>query len=252
MYLSAHRVRRLTGVGVRVGIDAFLYEHDSDELPEDMSADNGIVDQIANQNPGNLVAESVDLVPGGNTVLSFVDVVGREGLEKEPIREFLKQKEDAIENHFRKAQVPFTDSMQEIAVKFGIAYGLRGQEVREYMALADRAIHLFETREPPRWRTEEPWIVILRNICDNQEKFSLAPETAKKLREMHGEIWVSSRVSIDGNTKRNLEGIHGDFIQYVAPILTDLTLEQIAIQGGLVLYDPTIGKKIKWPQLKEI
>jgi hypothetical protein len=252
MYLSAHRVRRIKGERAKVGVNVFLHQHEEHDLPENLKDDNSIVDQIANQNPGKLIAESVDLVPGSNAVLSFVDVVGKEGLDKEPIRDFLHQKEHDIERHFREKQEPFTDSRQDIAVKFGISYGLRGQEVREYKALAERAIRLFESREPPRWRTEKPWIVIQREICENQQRFSLTPGTAEKLQQIHGETWISSRVSIDRHAKQNLELMHGDLIQHIAPILTGLTLEQIAIQGGLMLHDPTFKKKIKWPELREI
>lgn len=252
MYLSAHRVRRLTGDGARVGINTFLHRHEESDLLDDLTRDDSIVDRITNENPGKLIAESVDLVPGGNAVLSYVDVVGREGLEKQPVCDYLCRTEGNIECHFQKKQQPFTDAIQDIAVKFGISYGLRGQEVREYKALAGRAIRLFESPEPPRWRTETPWIVIEREICDNQERFSLTLETAEKLRQINGETWVSTRVSIDQNTERDFVGIHGDLIQHIAPILTGLTLEQIAAQGGLILEGRSSEKTIKWPELKEL
>lgn len=252
MYLSAHRVRRITGKRANVGINTFLYQHDAHEIPEEIGKDKGIIELIANENPGKLIAESVDIVPGNNAVLSYVDIVGREGLDKVSIREFLHQKEQDVDRHFKETQVPFTDSVHDIVIKFGISYGLRGQEVREYKALAERAIGLFESREPPRWRTETPWIVIEREMCDDQERFSLATETAERLREIHEENWASSRISIDRQTKCNFEFTHSDLIQHVAPILTELTLEQIAAQGGMILHDPSIEKKIKWPELTEI
>ncbi len=252
MYLTAQRVRRIKGERAKVGVNVFLHQHEVHDLPENLKNDNSIVDQIANQNPGKLIAESVDLVPGSNAVLSFVDVVGREGLDKEPIRDFLHQKEHDIERHFREKQEPFTDSRQDIAVKFGISYGLRGQEAREYKVLAERAMLLFDSPEPPKWRSEAPWIVIHRNVSRDQVTFSLSSETAEKLKQMHDEPGVPKRVSIDHGTMGGLESIHGDLINNIAPILTDLTLEQIAIQGGFILCDPLTHKKIKWPELTEI
>ncbi len=56
----------------------------------------GTVDQIAYKNLGELVAESVDLVPSGSSVLSFIDIVGREELDKERIQEFLALMEPDI------------------------------------------------------------------------------------------------------------------------------------------------------------
>ena len=94
--------------------------------------------------------------------------------------------------------------------------------------------------------------MIHRNISHNQETFSLSSETAEKLKQIHDESWNSLRVSIDRDTKDNVELIHGDLIQHIAPVLTDLTLEQIAAQGGLILGDSLTQKKIKWPELREI
>lgn len=256
MYLTAHRLQRIKGNKVDVGINAFLYQHEAQDLPEDTRFDTeGIIEQITQQNLGKLIAESIDLVPGGNSGISFVDIVGRESLDKERIREFLDQMEPAIEGLYR----PVTKSAPDIAVKFAIPLGLQGNEIREYKALTERAMYLFESREPPKWRTETPWIKICRTIAgcqdtivDFQEVFSVEPETAEKLKQIHGESWTSTRVLIDHHAKWNFELIHGDLINHIAPMLTDLTLEQIAAQGGLVLHDRLRDKKIKWPEIKEI
>ena len=249
MYLTAHRLQRIKGEKVDVGINAFLHRHEAHDLPEDTRFDKeGIIEQITQQNLGKLIAESIDLVPGGNSGISFVDIVGRESLDRERIREFLDQMESDIEGMYH----PITKSAPDIAVKFAIPLGLPGNEVREYKALTERAMRLFESPEPPKWRTETPWIEICRNISDCQEVFSVEPETVEKLKQIHGASWVSARLSLEHHTKWNIELIHGDLINHIAPILTDLTLEQIAAQGGLILRDQLQNKKIKWPELKEI
>ena len=258
MYLTTQRVRRIRGEKVEVGINAFLYRHEERELPEDMQENKNIIDQIAYENRGKLIAESVNLMPGGNSVPSFVDIVGKEGLDTECIQNFLDQMESDIEDHFQDSYGPITKSVRDIAVRFGITYGLKGQEIREYKALKERAMHLFQSQEPPRWRSENPWIVIHVSYCqetgDLKEVFSLSPETAKKLKQMRGKSWIPARISIDisDGTKMAFQSRHGDLIQHIAPVLTDLTLEQIAVQGGLILYNPATKKKIKWPELKEI
>lgn len=248
MYLTAQRVRRIRGNNTEVGIDAFLHQHEDHELPNDMQEDKHIIDRVVNQNQGKLIAESVDLVPGGNSVLSFVDIVGREGLDKERIQEFL----DRVERDVNDTHTTVTKSAKDIAVRFEITYGLQGQELREYHALKERAIRLFESPEPPKWHTQNPWIVIHCDSSDDQSKFSVSAATTEKLKQIHGLTWTSARVSVDRQTKDNVESIHGDLVQHIAPILTGLTLEQIAAQGGLILHDPSIEKKIKWPELMEI
>ena len=147
MYLTAHRVyQKKDNIG---GINAFFHRHGDHGLPEDMREDNRIVDQVANQNPGKLIAQSLDLVPGGNAVLSFVDIVGKEAIKKERIQYFLNQMERDIEHHFNERYVPITKFESDIAVKFGITDGLNGNEVREYKALTERAMRLFELSKPP-------------------------------------------------------------------------------------------------------
>lgn len=248
MYLTAHRVRRVGVNKTNVGIDAFLYEHEEEELPDDLRQDQRIVDQIVNLNPGKLIAESVDIEPGGNSVLSFVDIVGSESLDQRRIQDFL----DQLEREVTDVHSHITRSAQDIAVRFGITYELQGHELGEFKALTKRAMRLFVSREPPRWRSEQPWIEIHHDVSDHQETFSLTQKTAEKLRQMHGGNWVSSRVSIDRHTKLNFEYIHGDLMQHVVPILTALTLEQVAAQGGLILEDTSSGEKIKWPELSEL
>lgn len=250
MYLSAHRVRRTKGKTAKVGINAFLHRHRESDLSKDTRFDEAeIVDQIANNNTGKLVAESVDLVPGGNSVLSFVDIVGREDLDRERIQEFI----DQMEPETKGIHHPITKSAPDMAIKFGIAYGLQGHETREYRALAERAMLLFESPEPPKWRSENPWIVIDCDSSDCQQTFSLSSATTEKLQQIHDESWIPvRRVSAEHHAKKYFELIHGDLIQHIAPILTDLTLEQIASQGGFILCDRASQKKIKWPELKEL
>ena len=249
MYLTAHRVRRIKGNKAEVGINAFLHRHLESDLPRNIRFDNEeIVEQIANNNTGKLIAESTDLVPGGSSVLSFVDIVGGEDLDKERIQDFL----DRVELDIEGMHAPITKPAPDLAVRFGIAYGLKGHEAREYKALTERAMRLFEEPEPPKWRSENPWIVIDRKITDIQETFSLSSETAKNLRQMHNEPWVPKRISVEHGTKIVAESMYGDLIQHIAPVITGLTLEQIAAQGGLILHDSSSQKKIKWPELKEL
>ena len=248
MYLTAQRVRRIRGNNTEVGIDAFLHCHENHELPNDIQEDRHTIDRVVNQNPGKLIAESVDLVPGGNSVLSFVDIVGREGLNKERIQEFL----DRVERDVNGIHSSITRSSKDIVVRFEITFGLQGQELREYIALTERAMRLFESPEPPRWHTQNPWIVIRCDSNDDQNKFSVPAATTQRLKQIHGLTWTSARVSVDRQSKDNVESTHSDLIQHIAPILTGLTLEQIAAQGGLILHDSSIKKKIKWPELTEI
>lgn len=53
-----------------------------------------------------------------------------------------------IEHHFNESYVPITKFESDIAVKFVITDGLNGNEVREYKALTERVMRLFELPKP--------------------------------------------------------------------------------------------------------
>ena len=251
MYLTARRVLLTKDGETEVGINTFLYQHSEYNLPPNVQFDTeATIDWIINKSPEKLVAESVDLVPIGGQVLSFVDIVGRETIGKECIQNFL----DEVERDIKERRAPVTKITPErdIAVRFGFTYGLQENEVREYKVLMERALNLFESRSPPKSRSEEPWIEIIHTISDEKSVFNVSPATAKKLKQIHGKIWVPTRISVDHQTKNLVESMYGDLIQHIAPTLTRLTLEQIKAQGGLILCDPSRPKKIKWPELKEL
>lgn len=251
MYLTARRVLLTKDGKTEVGINAFLYQHSEYNLPPNVQFDTGgTIDWIINKSPGKLVAESVDLVPIGDQVLSFVDIVGKETISKECIQNFLDEVERDIKE--RHASVIKIAPERDIAVRFEFTYGLQENEVREYKALTERALNLFESRNPPKWRSENPWIEIIRTISDEKSVFNLSPATTKEFKQIHGKTWIPTRISVDHQTKKNVEAMYGDLIQHIAPVITGLTLEQIKAQGGLIFCDRASQKKIKWPESKEL
>ena len=251
MYLTAQRVVRMKDGTTEVGINAFLYQHSEDKLPPNVQFHTeGTIDWIIDESPGKLIAESVDLVPIGNQVLSFVDIVGRETIGKEYIQNFL----DLVEGDIAERHAPVTQiaSERDFAVRFQFSDELQGNKVTEYRALVERALSLFESRNPPKGRSEEPWIEIIRTISDEKSVFSVSPATAKKLQQIHGRIWVVKRISVDHQTENLIRSMYGDLIRHITPTLTNLTLEQIEAQGGLILCDSSGKREIKGPELKEL
>ena len=251
MYLTAQRVVRMKDGTTEVGINAFLYQHSEDNLPPKVQfPTEETIDWIIDKSPGTLIAESVDLVPIGNQVVSFVDIVGRETIGKEYIQNFLDRVEGDISE--RHAPVAGITAARDLAVRFKFTDELQGNEVREYRALADRALSLFESRNPPKVGSEEPWIEIIRTITDEKSVFRVSPATAKKLQQIHGKIWVVKRISVDHQTENLVKAMYGDLIRHITPTLTNLTLEQIEAQGGLILCDSSGKREIRGPELKEL
>lgn len=76
MYATAHRVR--SGKDVE-GINAFLHRHGQDAAwPADPSA-------IPERDPGQQVWDAVTVPPGGNDVLSYLDVIAPDGVGVEEL-----------------------------------------------------------------------------------------------------------------------------------------------------------------------
>ena len=201
MYLTARRVLLTKDGKTEVGINAFLYQHSEYNLPPNVQFDTeATIDWIINKSSGKLIAESVDLIPIGNQTLSFVDIVGRETIGKEYIQNFLDEVERDIEE--RHAPVTKITSERDIAVRFGFTHGLQENEVREYKALTERVLNLFESRNPPKGRSEKPWIEIIRTIYDEKSVFNLSSATTKKLKQIHGKIWIPVRISVGPSNKR--------------------------------------------------
>jgi hypothetical protein len=59
-------------------INAFLHRHRATDLEQFPTLDEDVLDYIVNETPGTLVQQAAPLPPGGNRVLSYVDVVVRE------------------------------------------------------------------------------------------------------------------------------------------------------------------------------
>ena len=63
MYLTAHRVRSPSSG--KHGINSFLYEHGSTPAVEGMSLQSSDVRRVAEQQPGTLKTDWIEVVPGG-------------------------------------------------------------------------------------------------------------------------------------------------------------------------------------------
>ena len=138
MYLTAQRVlKRNTG---ETGINAFSYLHDVKALP-DLDWENPDLDLVVNTCPGRLVENEYDLSPGGNEVLSYLDVISDDSTTPMEIQTAL----DAFQGTLPGKNLPFVHGMGRIAVRFGAVVGLSGAEEIEYKALKGRLQKFLKT-----------------------------------------------------------------------------------------------------------
>jgi hypothetical protein len=87
MYVTAHRVRAPSG---ELGINAFLHLHGGDyPWPADPS-------RLPEAAPGKIARKAVAVPPGGNTVLSYLDVLAPDGTPRSRVARALRAFEAAL------------------------------------------------------------------------------------------------------------------------------------------------------------
>jgi hypothetical protein len=133
MYVTAHRVRDSQG---NQAIHTFLRRHDRHDCP--FPEDPVSVPQFA---PGRLVRKNVTLTPGGNTVLSYLDLMAPEGAWSDAWRAPLVKLAARIDER----ESPLIAEIERLTVIFGATDEMRTAD--EYRQLLQAALSLLDTRD---------------------------------------------------------------------------------------------------------
>jgi hypothetical protein len=242
MYLTAQRVYSLARK--KTGINAFLYRHGAEVVPG-MSWDQPVVERIADEHIGTRGPEHVEIAPGGNRVVSFIDIVAGDGTP-------IEQVENAIQTFgatFSPKRLPVSITIGTVAIRFGAQSGLAEDQARkEFEQIAGQALDLLRNPREPAWRTQEPLEVDVEQTEDGL-RFTLRPEAKRRLAAIHGAEWGAPRVSISHDTREAFELAHGDVFKNFVPILANLDMERVADLGGVRFYKAHTNDVLaEWPQ----
>ena len=133
MYLTAHRVRTADG---EEAVQAFLYEHDA-EHPWPASPS-----EVINKVPGQLVKKHTPIKPGGNVVLSYLDVVSPVELGAAPLDTALRGALDLATSGAPGVIHP----LGTVFLRFGTVgpIGSDADRRAEYLILVDAALELLQ------------------------------------------------------------------------------------------------------------
>lgn len=223
MYATAHRVRTSQGA---IGINAFLHEHGEEGQAINWSTVS--ISRIADHEPGALVAQATAVAPGGNSVLSFLDVLAPDGTTPAQVEAALKLQMGAL----LSGVLPTEARIQNISLRFGAVFGLQQGAGIEYTELANHLLHVVRERPAPRWLGKEP-IDIVAAPRTGTVSLSLAASSRERL-EREGALKGAPRsVSVDGGVADAFEELHGDVLIHLVPLLTGLSLEDLAQIGGV-------------------
>lgn len=131
MYLTAHRVRELQGPAT--GLNVFFHSHDEHDPFAGSHADLELIRRITEAEPGRLVGKWTELKAGGNTVLSYLDVIAPEGTPRSDLEDALAR----FRSRVGSEGISVYGRYGNVLVSFGAIFGLHGMELQEYDRLRD-------------------------------------------------------------------------------------------------------------------
>ncbi|MBM4354707.1 MAG: hypothetical protein FJ109_13120 [Deltaproteobacteria bacterium] len=243
MYVTAQRVRARTGAE---GINAFRHVHCGEEWA-DLSWGPPDIAVISEGKPGKLVAATCDVPPGGNSVLSYLDVAAPDGTDLNALRGALQVLRGKIREGSRHA-VPAL--VGNITARFwvGREHDEPEKMPREFDCLVGRILVLLETPLEEKVEPQVP-LEIVFHVDEKGYHFELSPESADRVRAAHRPArWRKSRFQVAPDVMLDFESMHGDIYPYVATQVTGLRLEAVVKLGGVVFILLPNGKRVRrWP-----
>lgn len=144
MYLTAQHVVAPDRSGEGINAFAHLHGDRSRISPQDEAG----IRLVADDDPGALIDQDVDLRPGGNSVRSYLDVVAADGESSAKIRAGL----DALEMELGRSDPPIARVVDGIGLRLNMNIGLYPQKLVEFSRLRDRIERLFEKCERDGWK----------------------------------------------------------------------------------------------------
>jgi len=238
MYLTAHRVFSTTRG--RQAVNAFRYEHGQQPIAG-IDWENPNIALIAEAHPGALVGDNVEMAPGGNEVISYLDVAAQDGTPNNRITDALRGFRQRIKPHTKTMHT----TVDAIAMQFWVSAGLEGQELDEFDELSSRAIALLDRRGSP-WRALPPLIAVVRLEPDGFT-CSLDPESAKRAEASLGFALPAERVTVSREVESGIQTVIDDLMPELAHILTRLSADKMLALGG-VRFVTAEGRTLgEWP-----
>lgn len=239
MYATAQRVRREG----RDGINAFVFSHASEAFGN-IDWEHPDLPLIAREHPGDRRAERVDITPGGNQVLSFLDVVARDDTPIDRIRSAVS----AVGSRVTQTGHP-ERTEGAIPVWFNFAPTERPRLHEVFNALSRSLVELLEGSGSV---AELPTpIRILRTMDDDGSCFYQVD--SRDLSRVQAAIDPSAvirpaRIHVGQDVVPAFEAIHGPILSHVILAVTALEMDKLRELGGYEVIDGRTGVVLRrWP-----
>ncbi len=242
MYACAQRV--VDSSGQESGLNVLVYEHGSAETGQ-IDWNKPDIRAISEDCPGTLVAEKIEVAPGGNSVVSYLDVAMRDGVEVATVEIALWQIEKAVR---LGGEIPIRNLHAGVAVEFYVAARLTDVAGDEFVELRDVLLAQLQDRSAPAWKEKGPIVIWVRNTAEGQT-FELDVSSVGVVDQLQSRPWKSARVSIAHEVQYDFEQLYGNVVRYVVPLIVNVPLTTILKHtGGIEVRQRESNETVyRWP-----
>lgn len=224
-YLAAHRVQR----GDELGINVTLRDASLGPGLDWRELDEGRIDC------GQLQRSHFEVQPGGNAVLSYLDVVAIAELRAGDVRALTSREADGHSDDGRTREWESPGVAARARLCRGWPDGSEPSLDDELLDLTEAAENLLESMASGA--AAHPPLLVRRTVSDAGVRFELSEESAERLAARHAGAWRPHPLSIPHATleaweEAGLVSLGGEIMK----ILTGLEPEEVEELGGIRIH----------------
>jgi len=209
-----------------------MYRHTPVTTPIDWNSPDLAV--IASQYPGERVAQHVEVAPGGNAVVCYLDVAARDEAPRSQINAVLDELSTRVGIGSR-----FAELHGPVTAEFKITMGAADEAPTRFSELRDAILYLFDHQHDLSQPVHAQPLTINVEVDDQRWRFSLESRDRSRVTALATTVTIPLDVADDFRT------LHGDLYPHVAEWVTGLSLEQILELGG-VRFVGAVNRQ--WPE----
>jgi hypothetical protein len=239
MFLTAQRVR--SPWSRKVGINVFLFHHGADKSAL-IDWNRPDAELVLQQQPGELVAELIEVVPGANSVDSYLDILAPDGTPKQVLLGALNDATGLVGPPHFGVQL----MRGRVALRLNTERLPPADRPAEFQALKERVAALLSHPAPAPWHGKAPLTVREQRAAEGV-RYQLDEPSVARIRELLGERWEPPSVSVPDEVRSQFGSLHGDLLPQVLPTLVGLSAESALALGGVVVMDGDGKPVLEWP-----
>ena len=233
MLLSAQHVA--SPDGERRGRNAFLYLHGAEWPIGEATVD------LVSALPGRLENEIIEVVPGGNSVLAYLDLVAPDATPRGAILEVLSQATHKVVAGSERVE----SNSRGTGLRFHAALIAPENRLHEFRQLAAQVARLLQKTTPPPWKGV-PRLTVVAARTEGGWRLQVDPTSVARIRKRYPE-WRLSSVSLTDDVLSDLRTVSSDIVPMILASAANLTPEQALELGGVAVVDEDGRLMRAWP-----